>query len=123
MQFAVLSQAFDGGDLVSLMHDGKRQARIYAASVYVHCTCAALAMVATFLRAGKLEVFAQRIKKGDARLQRDMVVFSIDIEHHRHRARNVSTRDRFGGWLRLLYWSRMEPWGGCDGWGCGPEVP
>lgn len=24
MQFAILSQAFDGGDLVSLMHDGKR---------------------------------------------------------------------------------------------------
>ncbi len=62
MQFAILSQALDGGDLVALVHDGKRQARIYAPSVYVQRACAALAVVATFLRAGKLKVFAQRIK-------------------------------------------------------------
>src|SRR5580704_7583972 len=68
MQFTILGQAFDSGDLVPLMHDGKRQARIYAASVYVHRACAALSVVATLLCARKLKVFAQRIEKSHARL-------------------------------------------------------
>ncbi len=115
MQFAILSQALDGGDLVALVHDGKRQTRIYAPSVYMNRACAALAVIATFLRAGKLKVFAQRIEKSDSRLQSNMVLFSIDVEHHRHRARDIGARNRFSSRLGLLHRSGMEQRSGCDG--------
>src|SRR5204862_4230505 len=49
MEFFPVRQTFDCRDLVALMHDCERQARVNAATVHQHRACAALAMVASFL--------------------------------------------------------------------------
>ena len=76
MQRRRCGEAFDGGDLVALMHDRESEAGIYAPAVDVHRARAALAVIAALLRAEEVQVFAQRVEQGDTRLQRDMVLSS-----------------------------------------------
>lgn len=52
MQVSRLSEALDGGDLVTVVHHSQRQARIDPASIHHHGTSAALSVIAAFLCAG-----------------------------------------------------------------------
>jgi hypothetical protein len=62
MQVAGLAQAFNGGDLVALVHDGQREAGVDAAAVHVDGTGSALAVVTAFLGAGETDGLAQAVE-------------------------------------------------------------
>ena len=71
MQIVAQRQPLDRGDGLAVMHHRKRQAGIDAASFDQHRTGAALAMIATLLRACQREVFAQDIEQCRAGIQRE----------------------------------------------------
>ena len=78
VQIVRLSQAFDGRDLVALVHYGERKTAVHAPPVDVHGACAALAMVAALLGAGQVQAFAQRVEQGGARIGiGQLVLFAI----------------------------------------------
>ena len=77
------------------MHDREAEAGIHSASVDVHRARAALAVVATLLCSGKLQIFAQRIEQSDTRFQQHAIVPSIDIEDESHRAGSLRFRNEF----------------------------
>jgi len=52
VQLIVLGQAFDGGDLFALSHDGERQTGENAPSVEMHSAGPTSSVVASFLRPG-----------------------------------------------------------------------
>jgi hypothetical protein len=56
MQLTVFRQSLDRRDLFALVHDGKRKARVHAASVDVNGTGSALTVVAALLGAEHLQV-------------------------------------------------------------------
>jgi hypothetical protein len=80
VEFAGLSETFDGGDALAGMHHGEGEARVHAASIDVDGACAALAVVAAFLGAGKVEVLAKTVEKRGAWIDLKVVVLSIHVE-------------------------------------------
>ena len=80
------TQPFDRLDLVALMHDRERQARIDPPPTHDDRAGAALAVIATLLGAGEMQMFAQRIKQRRPRVERDFARLAIDVEgDFRHR--------------------------------------
>src|SRR5262249_1300300 len=77
VQRAVARQAFDGRDIGAVGHHREGEAREPAPPTDQHRTGAALAVIAAFFRAGKIEVDAQRVGQGgpgrDAELALDAV--------------------------------------------------
>ncbi|GGM31591.1 hypothetical protein GCM10009425_47750 [Pseudomonas asuensis] len=63
MQLAVLFQAFDSGDLVTVMADGQRQAGVYRRPVHMQGTGATLTVVATFFGPSQLQTVTQYIEQ------------------------------------------------------------
>jgi hypothetical protein len=49
MQCIMRGQAFDGGDLVAVMHDGQGEVGIDPVAIHMHGASAALAVVASLL--------------------------------------------------------------------------
>src|SRR5260221_10622068 len=80
MQRAGLSDAFDGGDLVALVHNRERQAGVDPLAVDVHGAGAALAVVAAFLGPGEGQGFAQAIGERGARIEAQRVLPCIDAQ-------------------------------------------
>src|SRR6266850_2782300 len=80
MQRVGLSDAFDRGDLVALVHHGEREAGIHPLAVDVHGACAALAVVAAFLGPGEGKGFAQAIEERGARVEAQRVLPCIDAQ-------------------------------------------
>src|SRR5260221_6398660 len=80
MQRAGLSDAFDGGDLVALVHNRERQAGVDPLAVDVHGAGAALAVVAAFLGPGEGQGFAQAIEERGARIEAQRVLPCIDAQ-------------------------------------------
>ena len=68
MQCSGRAEAFDGRDLVALVHRGEAEARVDAAAVDVDGAGAALAVVAAFLRAGEVQMLAQAVEQRGARI-------------------------------------------------------
>src|SRR5438477_5463051 len=68
MQLSIRGNALDGRDALTAVHDGERQAGVVAASVDQHGARAARSLIASLLRAGEIEMFAQRIEKCRARI-------------------------------------------------------
>jgi len=93
MQRAGLSDAFDRGDLVALVHHGEGEAGVHPLAVDVHGACAALAVIAAFLRAGQEKVFTQAVEERCARVDAQSVLNPIDAQGQGY--------DIFGGWIRL----------------------
>ena len=83
-----LADAFDGGDLVHRVHDGEGEAGVHAAAVDVYGAGAALAVVATLLCAGHVEVFAQAVEQRGARVDVQVVLFAVDAQSDRDCAFN-----------------------------------
>ena len=69
VQGARRAETFDRHDLVALVHDGERQARVDAPAVDQHRAGAALPVVAALLGAGQVQVLAQRVEQRRARVQ------------------------------------------------------
>jgi len=78
MQRAVLGQPLDGRNLRAFVLRRQRQAGENARAVAQHRARAARSLVAAFLRAGKVEIFPQRIQQRDARLYLQLMVGAID---------------------------------------------
>ncbi|MNI73685.1 hypothetical protein D3C73_1297090 [compost metagenome] len=76
------AQAFNGGDLGPVMHDGQRQTGIDAPPVQHHRTGATLAVVATLLGAGQVQMFAQRVQQRGAHVQGHLARRAIDTQGH-----------------------------------------
>jgi hypothetical protein len=78
-----LADAFNGGDLVALMHDGEGQAAVHAAAVDVHRACAALAVIAALFGAGEVDALAEGIEQGGADVEIPQnVILAVDAEGH-----------------------------------------
>ena len=80
MQVLRRAQAFDGGDLVALVHHRQRQAGIDAAPVDDHRAGAALAVVAALLGAGQVQVLAQRVEQRGARVEFQFAGLTVYFE-------------------------------------------
>ena len=62
------SQPFDGHDLVALVHHRERQTGVDPPAVDQHRAGAALAVIAALLGAGQVQMFAQGVQQGGARI-------------------------------------------------------
>jgi hypothetical protein len=72
-----------GGDLVALAGHRQGQAGEHSTSIDPDGTSAAGALVASLLRAGQVEVLAQRVEQADSRLKLDRVRGSVDCQGNR----------------------------------------
>jgi hypothetical protein len=77
---------------LSVMHHGKRQARVNATSFQQNGTRSALTVIATFLRAGQGQMLTQRVKQGSTRIEGYTVLMTVDQQFDSHRR---------SGWLRI----------------------
>jgi hypothetical protein len=80
MKIAWLAKALDRGDLVALVHDGERQAGIDAPAADHNGAGAALAVVTTLLRAGQVEMLAQRVEQRCAIIEIEIALPAVDGE-------------------------------------------
>ena len=83
MQVFAGGQAFDGGDLATVLHDGQRQARVDPFAVHQHSAGAALALVAALLGAGHACALAQQVKQRYPRFDVEFAVLAVDAQSHR----------------------------------------
>jgi hypothetical protein len=77
-------QTLYGCDLLAIMRYGQREATVNAASIGQNRTRAALAVIATFLSAGELELLAQKVKQRGAWIKRELLRLSIHCELQRN---------------------------------------
>src|SRR5690349_6926512 len=80
MQLAVGGEALDSRDLDAILHHGKGQARDDAASVDEHGAGATLAVVATFLSSGEVEILAERVEQRSPRSERQAPLDAVDAK-------------------------------------------
>ncbi len=76
------AQAFHGGDLVTLVHHRQGQAGVHPPAVHHHGAGAALAVVAAFLGAGELQLFAQGIEQGQPGVGGKTAGRAVDGKRH-----------------------------------------
>ena len=89
MQVFRLTNAFDRRDLVALMHRGKAKTRIHAPTIDVHRAGTALAMIASLLRSGQVQMFAETIEKSRARIDPKIIFLSVHTERNGNRILQV----------------------------------
>jgi hypothetical protein len=101
MKLLALRQAFNGLDLAPIDQRGEREARLHALSIDEDRAGSALPEVTAFLRASELQVFAQGIEQGGARIERQLVFGTIHAQDNGNRwDRGVGLRGRHFGLLR-----------------------
>jgi hypothetical protein len=66
------------------MHDGEGEAGVDTAAVDMDSASSALAVVATLLGAGEVEVLAKAVEEGCAGIEQKIVVLTVDAELKRH---------------------------------------
>src|SRR5580658_1834443 len=74
------AEALDGGDLGALRGDGEGKAGVDAAAIHEDGAGAALAVIATFLAAGEVEVLAEDVEEGGARVDGEGALLPVDGE-------------------------------------------
>ena len=82
MQLTIAGQSFNGRDLVGLMHDREGEAGVDSPAVDVDGTGAALAVVTALLGAKQVEMLAQSIEHGGARIERQPVLLAVYVQHN-----------------------------------------
>lgn len=87
MQFASIRESFDRRNLRSVSRHCQNEARIDALSIDQNRAGTTLPLVAAFLGAGKLELLAQEIEKGDPRRKMQLMAGAIDRQYDRNRLR------------------------------------
>lgn len=81
MQLAIVGKTFDRGDRPALVLHRKRQTGQNAlAAVRQHRAGPARALVAAFLRTREVQMFAQQVQQGHARVVRQVSFQSIDCD-------------------------------------------
>ena len=78
------SLPLDRGDEVAVVHDRERQAGVDAASFDQHRARAALAVIATFFRAGQGEVLPQSIEQRRAGIEGQRMRTAVDLKCDAH---------------------------------------
>src|SRR5262245_10728348 len=78
MQFAILRQAFDGGDLLAGRFAGRKRARPHRCAIEVDGAGAALCDAATVFGAGQPDVFADGPEERGVRFDVNVIGLSID---------------------------------------------
>ena len=79
MQFVALRETFDRRDLVAFHRDREAEAGVHAPSIHQDGAGAALPVIATFLRAGQIQMLAQGIEQRRPRIERERVRLAIDL--------------------------------------------
>src|SRR5262245_41886089 len=87
MQRALGRETLNRGDLGTIAHDGKRQARIDAPPVNEHGAGAALALIAAFFGSRQVQMLAQQVKERCAGIQHEGMTRPVDGQAHRDRLR------------------------------------
>jgi hypothetical protein len=80
VQRAIAGEAFDGRDLLALLHDRERQAGVDPAAIGQDGAGAALPEITPLLGAGQPEMLAQRVEQSRARIQFQAVLGAVDPE-------------------------------------------
>src|SRR5262249_22816820 len=94
MQRALGRETLNCGDLRTVVHDGKRQARIDAPPVNEHGAGAALALIAAFFRPRQVQMLAQQVKERCAGIEHEGMMRPIDDQAHRDCLRRRQTGGR-----------------------------
>ena len=82
VELLTICQPFDRRDLIAVVHGGERETGINSTAIDQYRTRAALAMIASLLRAGEMQSFAQRVEQRYARIDIERVTLSVDLEVH-----------------------------------------
>ena len=82
MQIFRLTDAFNGRDLVALVHRGEAETGIHPPTIDVHSARTALAVIASLFRAGQMQMFAQTIEKSRARIDPKIILLTVDTERN-----------------------------------------
>ncbi len=83
MQCAIRRQSFDGRHVGTVVHDGERETGIDPPPIHQHGARAALAVIASLLGAGKVEMVAQRIEQSRPRRDTKLRVDAVYDQRHR----------------------------------------
>src|SRR2546423_3444269 len=78
-------EPLDGDDLSPAVHDREGEAGVVTPAVDEDCTGAARALVASFLRAGEVEVLPQRVEERRAWVEAELVDAAVDVERDGNR--------------------------------------
>ena len=84
MQSGSARQPFDRRDVFAILSHRQSQAGIHANAVGKNGTCAALAVIATLLGAGKTDPLAQEIEKCDSRIEMQIMPPAVDGQRTGH---------------------------------------
>jgi len=90
------AQAFNCGDLIGCVHDGKGEARIHTLPIDMHGASAALPMVTALFGAGHIQILAKAIEQSRARIEIQRVRLSIDLESDWDTSGRHQSRGGFG---------------------------
>ena len=80
MHFLRLTEALDRCDLIALVQSGEGETRKLTPSIDVHRARAALAVIASLLRSGQMQVLAETIEQRRARIDSQIVFLAIHTE-------------------------------------------
>src|SRR4029077_17450414 len=94
VQIFRLTDSFNGGDLIALVHCGKAKTGIHAPPINVDSARAALTMIASFFGAGQMQMFPQTIEKSRAGIDPKIVLLPIHLEGYGNRVLRI-------GWGRV----------------------
>ena len=86
-------QAFDRDDMFAVMHHRERQTTIDATAFQQHGAGAALAVVAALFRAGGMQMIAQGIEQGGARIDLQIALHAVHMQRHRQCRNRRRARD------------------------------
>ena len=84
MQFLRLTDALDRRDLIALVQGGEGETRKLAPAIDVHRARAALAVIASLLRTGQMQMLAQAIEQRRARIDPQIVFLAVNTERYRN---------------------------------------
>lgn len=73
-------EAFDRFNMLALHGHCEGEAGQHAPPIDVDGASTALTLIASFLRAGQMQMFSQRVQHRDARIQGEIVTLAVDIE-------------------------------------------
>jgi hypothetical protein len=80
METGVIGQALDGGHMVAVVGDGEGEAAVDTTATDEHGAGAALAVVAALLGAGQAELLAEQVEQGEAGVDDECVVDTVDAD-------------------------------------------
>jgi hypothetical protein len=81
---SICRQAFNGGDVLGIMHDGQGQARVNTPAIHQYRAGATLTVIATFFCPGKVQVITQRVEQCGPRQNVELPARPVDDQPDRN---------------------------------------